>query len=149
MTKKTILLVEDNPNDVELTRMAFENNNISNNLIVAKDGQEAIDYLFNSGKYAGKNNNLPQLILLDLNLPKLNGLEVLKKVRNDDRTKHMPVIILTSSVEERDLLEAYEHNTNAYVKKPVDFNQFVEAVKTLGLFWIVLNETPSCGIAGK
>ena len=142
---KIILLVEDNPNDEELTIMAFEKNNISNTIVVAHDGVEALDYVFGTGVYAGRNvYEYPQVIILDLKLPKVNGLEILKKIRSDERTNCIPVVILTSSKEDEDVLRAYKFGTNAYVRKPVDFLQFTEAVKQLGLFWLLLNECPDC-----
>ncbi len=139
-----ILLIEDNPDDEELTRLAFEKNNITNPLIVMHDGAEALEYIFGSGAYAGRDVcDQPQVIILDLKLPRVNGLEVLRRIRGDDRTRLIPVVILTSSKEEEDLLSAYKLGTNAYVRKPVDFLQFTEAVKRLGLFWLLLNESPS------
>lgn len=136
---KVILLVEDNPNDVELTLMAFESNRLNNPISVARDGQEALDYLYGS---EGKTNNLPALVILDLNLPLVNGLEVLEEIRANPKTKYLPVIILTSSSEQQDILDAYELGTNAYVPKPVDFIHFTSAIKQLGLFWLVLNKCP-------
>jgi CheY-like chemotaxis protein len=142
---KTILLVEDNPNDEELTRLAFERNNITNPLVVAHDGVEALDYLFGTGRFQGRDlAEKPQVIILDLKLPKVDGLQVLERIRTDDRTAFIPVVILTSSKEEEDMLRAYQLGTNAYVRKPVDFIQFTEAVKQLGLFWLLLNEAPTC-----
>ena len=144
MDKKIILLVEDNPDDVELTMRALKKNNIQNEVVVARDGAEALDYLFGEGKYAGRNTTLlPQVILLDLKLPKLGGLEVLERLRADPRTKLLPVVILTSSKEEQDLLSGYSRGANSYIRKPVDFNQFTEAVRQLGLYWLLLNEVPS------
>lgn len=140
---KVILLVEDNPVDEELTIRAFERNNIKNPIVVARDGVEALDYLFGTGKYLNRDiNDRPQLVLLDLKLPKVDGLEVLKKIRENDVTKHTPVVILTSSKEQRDIIHAYDLGTNAYVQKPIDFNEFVSAVQQLGLFWLILNEYP-------
>ena len=135
---KTILLVEDNPSDVMLTQRAMEKNRISNELLVAQDGQEALDLLLGS---AGA-SDLPMLILLDLKLPKLDGLEVLRRIRTEERTKRIPVVILTSSKEQEDLAKSYDLGANSFVRKPVDFEQFVEAVKQLGLYWLVLNEAP-------
>ncbi len=142
---KTILLVEDNPNDEELTLLAFQRNNITNPVVVAHDGVEALDYIFARGQYESRNAaDVPQIIILDLKLPKVDGLEVLKAIRGDDRIRHVPVVVLTSSTEDRDIVEAYNLGTNAYVRKPVDFIQFTEAVKQLGLFWLLLNECPVC-----
>ena len=137
MNQGTILLVEDNPDDEKLTLRALKKNNIANPVKVARDGQEAIDYLFNSG--AG----LPAVVLLDLRLPKISGLEVLKRMRADPARKMVPVVILTSSKEESDLVHGYSLGANSYIRKPVDFTQFAEAVRTLGLYWMVLNELPS------
>jgi two-component system, response regulator len=141
MTK--ILLVEDNPDDVLLTQRAFRKSNIRNEIIVKRDGQEAIDFLFGPGGAAAQGAaDLPVLVLLDLKLPKVDGLEVLRLMRNDDRTKLVPVVILTSSKEQTDLLAGYQLGCNSYIRKPVDFNQFAEAVHQLGLYWLVLNEVP-------
>jgi len=142
-TSKAILLVEDNPDDVALTLRAFKKNNIMNKVVIAKDGTEALDYLFCTGEYADRDiEDTPQIILLDLKLPKVSGLEVLKKIRDDDRTKLLPVIILTSSKEQQDLLDGYSLGANSYIRKPVDFDQFIEAVRQLGLYWLVLNIGP-------
>jgi two-component system response regulator len=142
-TDETILLVEDNPDDVELTMRAFKKNNIANNVVVAHDGVEALDYLFGKGAYAGRDTmDMPRLILLDLKLPKLDGLQVLERLRNDERTKLTPVVILTSSKEEHDLVTGYQNGANSYVRKPVDFNQFVDAVRQIGLYWLLINEHP-------
>ncbi|MBI5805365.1 response regulator [candidate division TA06 bacterium] len=139
-----ILLVEDNPDDIELTMRAFKKSNILNEIIVKRDGQEALDYFFGKdGMAGGQPGLLPALILLDLNLPKIGGLEVLEKLRADDRTKLIPVVILTSSKEQTDMLSGYQLGCNSYIRKPVDFNQFAEAVKQLGLYWLVLNESPN------
>jgi len=141
--EKTILLVEDNPSDVELTKRALQKEHILNEIIVAEDGQEALDYLFGTGKYSGRDlSQMPTLILLDLKLPRVDGLEVLKQIRADERTRRLLVVILTSSREEQDLIKGYNLGVNSYICKPVDFNQFVEAVKYLGLYWLVINETP-------
>ena len=141
--KKTILLVEDNPDDEMLTLRAMKKNKILNEIVVARDGSEALDYIFGTGKYEGRDVAAsPQLILLDLNLPKIGGLEVLKRIREDSRTRLYPVVILTSSREERDLVESYKLGANSYIRKPVDFNQFIEAVQQLRLYWLVLNELP-------
>ncbi len=144
MEKGIILLVEDNPDDVDLTLRAFKKNNITNQVIVAKDGVEALDYLRGTGTYAERNvSELPVVVMLDLNLPKISGLEVLRNIRKDERTKLIPVVILTSSVEQKDIVEGYKLGANSYIRKPVDFEQFVEAVKLLGLYWTLWNETPS------
>jgi two-component system response regulator len=141
MLKKTILLVEDNPDDVALTLRAFEKNNIANRIVVATDGVEALDYLFGTGRHSGRDPaEMPALVLLDLKLPKIDGLEVLRRLRADKKTQLMPVVILTSSKEETDLVNGYALGANSYVRKPVDFNQFMEAVRHLGLYWLVLNE---------
>ncbi len=143
MSDKVILLVEDNPDDEALTLRALKKNNIMNEVVVARDGEEALDYLFGTGKYAGRDTSAqPQVILLDLQLPKINGIEVLKRLRADPRTALQPVVILTTSSEERDIISSYASGANSYIRKPVDFNQFIEAVKQLGLYWLVLNESP-------
>jgi len=143
MDDKIILLVEDNADDEKLTLRALKKNNIRNEVVVARDGAEALDYLFGTGAYAGRDLNvMPQVVLLDLKLPKLDGLEVLRRVRADDRTKLLPVVILTSSNEEQDRIKGYGLGANSYVRKPVDFNQFSEAARQLGLYWLVLNESP-------
>ena len=146
---KVILLVEDNPDDEALAHRALKKNNILNQVIVAHDGVEALDYLFATGSYAGRDRDfMPEIMLLDLKLPKLGGLEVLKRLRADTRTKTLPVIILTSSKEDQDIISAYDLGANSYVRKPVDFNQFAEAVRQLGLYWLVLNESaPKRGMA--
>jgi len=138
----TILLVEDNMNDEELTIRAFRKNNLTNDIVVARNGVEALDYLFKTGSYEGQDpDDLPQVVVLDLKLPKVSGLEVLKSIREHDKTRYLPVVILTSSLEEKDLVEGYRLGTNAYVRKPVNFNDFTEAVKHLGLFWLLLNRS--------
>ncbi|MCF6257298.1 MAG: response regulator [Gammaproteobacteria bacterium] len=143
MSDKVILLVEDNPDDEALTLRALKKNNILNEVVVAHDGEEALEYLFGTGKYEGRDTSIqPQVILLDLQLPKINGLEVLKRLRADKRTMLQPVVILTTSSEEMDVIASYENGANSYTRKPVDFNQFIEAVKQLGLYWLVLNEAP-------
>ena len=144
MTEKgIILLVEDNLDDVDLTLLAFKRNKITNPVIVAKDGVEALDYLRGTGTYAGRDaKELPVVVMLDLNLPKINGMEVLRNIRKDELTKLIPVVILTSSVEQKDVVEGYKLGANSYIRKPVDFEQFVEAVKLLGLYWTLWNETP-------
>jgi two-component system response regulator len=139
----TILLVEDNPDDEALTLRAFRMNNISNGVVVASDGAMALDYLFGTGEFDGRDvDDLPQVVLLDINLPKINGLEVLRRIRADERTATLPVVILTSSKEEQDLVEGYRCGANSYVRKPVDFEEFVRAARQLGLYWLLLNETP-------
>ncbi len=143
MEKKMIMLVEDNPDDELLTLRALKQNNILNEVVVAHDGAEALDYLFGTGKYAGRDlNRMPEVILLDLKLPKVDGLEVLRRVRENERTKLLPVVILTSSKEESDLINGYKHGANSYIHKPVNFSQFAEAVRQLKLYWLVLNEPP-------
>ena len=143
MEKKIILLVEDNPDDVDLTLRAFKKSNILNEVVIARDGAEALDYLFGTGTHAGRDLNImPTIIMLDLNLPKIDGLEVLRRLRADERTKFLPVVILTSSSEEQDMLNSYKLSANSYVRKPVDFTQFTEAVRQLGLYWLLLNECP-------
>jgi two-component system response regulator len=143
MADKIILLVEDNPDDEALTLRALSQHHIKNEVVVARDGVEALDYLFSAGRFAGRDTNLmPEVILLDLKLPKLGGLEVLQRLRADERTKLLPVVVLTSSNEERDIVESYRLGANSYVRKPVDFVQFADAVLQLGLYWLVLNESP-------
>jgi CheY-like chemotaxis protein len=139
-----ILLVEDNPNDEELTLYALRKNNITNHIQVVRDGAEALEYLFCTGSYAqGQINDPPKVILLDLKLPKVDGLEVLERIKADARTRTIPVVVLTSSQEERDIVESYQLGVNSYIVKPVDFEQFIEAVRQLGLYWMLLNKTPS------
>jgi two-component system response regulator len=143
MNDRVILLVEDNADDEALTIRALMKNNIKNEVVVARDGPEALDYLFGRRAYEGRDVSvLPQIVLLDLNLPKLDGLQVLRAIRGDDRTKRLPVVILTSSKQESDLVTGYDLGANSYVRKPVDFNAFAEAVRTLGLYWLILNESP-------
>lgn len=138
-----IFLVEDNADDEALTLRALKKNNISNQVIVARDGAEALDFLFAKGKFADRDMSIqPQVMLLDLNLPKIDGLNVLKRLRSDERTKLIPVVILTSSKEDRDIIEGYSLGANSYVRKPVDFNDFTEAIRQLGLYWLILNEIP-------
>jgi CheY-like chemotaxis protein len=138
---REILLVEDNPDDVELTRLAFEEAQVANTLTVVRDGAEALDYLFARGRYADRDpQDLPSLVLLDLNLPKLDGREVLQAIRNDERTRSLPVVVLTTSAEPFDVEASYTLGVNSYIQKPVDFNQFVWAVKQVGLYWLVLNQ---------
>ena len=141
MIDRVILLVEDNENDEVLTLRALKKSHISNRVVVVRDGAEALDYLFSRGAYASRAaTEVPQVILLDLKLPKIDGLEVLRAVRGDDRTKLLPVVVLTSSVEEQDVIRSYGLGANSYVRKPVDFNQFVDAVRQLGLYWLVINQ---------
>lgn len=143
MQHKMILLVEDNPDDEALTLRALKKNNIGNELVVVRDGAEALDFIFCKGAYAERNpRDMPQVILLDLKLPKIDGLEVLRRIRADENTKLLPVVILTSSKEEQDRLTGYSLGANSYVQKPVDFDQFIGAVRQLGLYWLVLNEAP-------
>ena len=143
MNEKIILLVEDNPDDVTLTLRALKKNNILNEVVVAKDGVEALDYLFGAGIYASRDTSvMPVVTLLDLKLPKIDGLEVLKRVRANDKTKLIPIVILTSSKEENDLINGYSLGANSYIRKPVDFEQFNIAIRELGLYWILLNESP-------
>jgi len=143
MKEKTILLVEDNPDDEELTIMALKQSKILNHVTVARDGVEALDYLFCTGKFEGRNmHDLPQLVLLDLKLPKMGGLDVLKKMREEPQTKFVPVVVMTSSSEEEDVIASYRFGANSYVRKPVEFHRFVDAVGQLGLYWLLINETP-------
>jgi two-component system, response regulator len=139
-----ILYIEDNPNDIELTLHAFNKNHLANNILVAHDGEEALELIF--GKDTSKNNDLvhfPRVVLLDLKLPKVDGLEVLKRLKSDERTKVIPVVVLTSSREERDIIETYRLGVNSYIVKPVNFDNFVEAMRTLGMYWLLLNQPPS------
>lgn len=141
--KRTILLVEDNPDDVELTLRALKQYNVKNQIAVVRDGAEALDYLFATGAYSDRDTTaMPAVVILDLKLPKVDGLEVLQRMRADDRTKLVPVVILTSSKEEQDMINGYKLGANSYVRKPVDFTQFIEAVRQLGLYWLVINEPP-------
>ena len=143
-SEKVILLVEDNPDDEALTLRALRRNNILNEVVVARDGVEALDYLFGIGSHAGRDTRIqPQVVLLDLKLPRLGGLEVLQRLRSDPRTKLQPVVILTTSNEDSDVLSGYELGVNSYIRKPVDFNQFIDAVRQLGLYWLMLNIPPS------
>jgi CheY-like chemotaxis protein len=141
MSEKVILLVEDNPDDADLTIRAFKKNHIFNKIVVARDGVEAIDYLMGSGSHSGRNSGeLPVVVLLDLKLPRMDGLEVLRAIRENEHTKLLPVVILTSSREERDLINSYKLGANSYIRKPVDFKEFIEAIKLLGLYWLIWNE---------
>lgn len=144
MTQKNVLLlVEDNPDDEELTLLAFEQSAIANEVVVAHDGVEALDYVFSTGMYADRNPSLmPALILLDLQLPRINGLEVLQRLRADNRTKLVPVVILTTSNEQQDLINSYSLGCNSYIRKPVDYDQFITAVQQLGMYWLLINEPP-------
>lgn len=140
--EKCILLVEDNHDDEVLTLRALRKNHIANEVVVAHDGAEALDYLHATGAFDGRNvSNTPQLVLLDLNLPKLGGLEVLRRIRADERTRFVPVVVLTSSKEEEDIVRSYTNGANAYVRKPVEFTRFIDAVRSLGMFWLLLNES--------
>jgi two-component system, response regulator len=143
MEEKIILLVEDNPDDVALTLRAFEKSRIKNRIVVAEDGVEALDYIFRRGKFENRElKELPALVLLDIKLPKIDGFEVLKAIRDNEFTKLLPVVILTSSKEEQDIIKGYKNGANSYIRKPVDFDKFFEAVQTLGLYWLILNEPP-------
>ena len=143
MDEKTILLVEDNPSDIKLTQRALLKSHIANKLIVIEDGLEAIDYLFSTGKYEGQNvTGLPTLVLLDIKLPKLDGHEVLQQIRSNPKTHRLPVVMLSSSNEEQDIAACYDLGANSYIRKPVDFEQFIRVVQQLGLYWLILNEKP-------
>lgn len=143
MKERSILLVEDNPDDEALAMRALRKNNILNEVVVARDGAEAVDYLFGTGSYAGRDMGImPSVILLDLKLPKIDGLEVLRRLRADERTKLIPVVILTSSREDEDLIKGYKYGANSYIRKPVNFAEFVEAIGKLGVYWLLLNEPP-------
>jgi two-component system response regulator len=145
MNNNPILLAEDNPDDQELALRAFAKSNLSNEIILVKDGVEALDYLFGSGKYAGGElPTLPAVALLDLKMPRKDGLEVLQEIRAHERTKYLPVVLLTSSKEEQDIVKSYRLGANSYVRKPVDFNEFLKAIQQLGLYWLILNEAPQC-----
>jgi two-component system response regulator len=140
---KSILLVEDNPDDEELTIRALDRNHIANRVVVARDGQEALDYMFAAGQWAGRDvEDIPSVILLDLHLPKIDGLEVLQRIRADPRTRLAPIVILTSSMEQQDLIQGYGLGANSYVRKPVEFDEFVQAVGQLGIYWLMVNEVP-------
>ncbi|HLA34547.1 MAG TPA: response regulator [Rhodocyclaceae bacterium] len=143
MNDKVILLIEDNPSDIGFTQRAFKKSAISNKIVVAEDGQEALDYLFSTGAHSRRDiAETPILILLDLKLPRIDGLEVLRRIRADSRTRRIPVVILTSSSEEEDIAAGYDLGTNSYIRKPVDFQRFAEVVKQLGMYWLVINEPP-------
>ncbi len=140
---KVILLADDNPDDVTMTVRALKKSNILNEVIVARDGFEALEYLFGTGKYSGRDTGIqPQVILLDLNMPRMGGIDVLRQIRADERTKLLPVVVLTTSTEEKDRIESYRLGTNSYVRKPVDFDQFSQAIHQLGLYWLLLNDAP-------
>lgn len=142
MDLPSILLVEDDPNDQELAQLALEENRVKNQLVIVEDGVEALDYIFAKGKYGDRDpHELPQVVLLDLKLPKLSGLDVLKRLRENERTKYLPVVIFTSSKEQQDIVESYRFGANAYVRKPIDFSQFSRAVSQLGIFWVLMNES--------
>jgi two-component system, response regulator len=142
MNQKSFLLVEDNPSDVELTQRALKKSHIANAMVVAEDGQEALDYLFGKGSYSQRDpRDVPALVLLDLNLPRLDGLEVLRRIRAEPLTCRLPVVILTTSKEDQDVAQSYDLGANSYIRKPVDFNQFAQAIEQLGLYWLVLNES--------
>ena len=146
MAKKVIVLVEDNPDDEMLTLRALRKNNIMNEVLVLRDGAEALDFFLRTGPYAGRDASVsPSVVLLDIKLPKIDGLEVLRRLRADKRTRLLPIVILTSSKEEQDMVDGYTLGANSYIRKPVDFNQFVESVRQLGLYWLVLNEPPPVG----
>ncbi len=141
---KTILLVEDNPDDELLIKRSLEKHNILNNIIIARDGVDALDYLLGGGIYQSRNvSEMPQVVLLDLKLPRMDGLEVLRRLRANERTKLLPIVILTSSDEEKGMVESYQLGANSYIRKPVDFTQFSDAVRQLGLYWLILNQIPS------
>jgi two-component system response regulator len=143
MSDKILLLVEDNKGDEELAIRALRKNNIRNEVVVARDGAEALDYLFGTGIHAGRNTaDLPTVVLLDIKLPKIDGLEVLRRIRSDERTRTLPVVVLTSSREDKDRLAAYANNANSFVRKPIEFAEFCEAIRLLGLYWLILNEPP-------
>ncbi len=143
MKNKIILLVEDNPSDIGLTQRALAKSHIANEMVVVEDGQQALDYLFGGGQFTSRDLTVqPALILLDLKLPRVSGLDVLRQIRADERTSRLPVVILTSSKEEQDIAQGYDLHTNSYIRKPVDFTQFVEAIQHMGLYWLVLNEPP-------
>jgi CheY-like chemotaxis protein len=145
---KRILLAEDSPHDVELTLAALDEHNLANEVVVARDGAEALDYLYQRGQFAGHGNGLPVVVLLDLKMPKVDGLEVLRQMRADPALKQVPVVMVTSSREEQDLVRSYQLGVNAYVVKPVDFQKFVNSIKQIGVFWAIINEPPPTAIKG-
>lgn len=149
MRGRTILLIDDNPDDVELTLRAFERCHVANQIVVMEDGEKALDYLHCAGPYAERAPDLPEVVLLDLNLPRIDGHEVLRRIRADERTRRLPVVILTSSQEARDLVLAYDRGANSFVRKPVAFEEFVESARQLGLYWLVLNQTPPSNPASE
>ena len=143
MNKRIIMIVEDNDDDLELAMRAFKFNHVLNEIVVARDGVEALDYLFGTGPHAGRDLCvMPEVVLLDLKMPRIGGLEVLRRVRADSRTRYLPVVVLTSSDEEKDMTDSYHYGVNSYIRKPVDFNQFTDAVRQLSLYWMVLNQCP-------
>lgn len=143
MEKHIIMVVEDNDDDLELTLRAFKRNHVLNEIVTARDGVEALDYLFGTGGHAGRDLSvMPDVVLLDLKMPKVGGLEVLRRIREDARTRYLPVVVLTSSDEEKDMIQSYEYGVNSYIRKPVDFEQFTDAVRQLSLYWMVLNQAP-------
>ncbi len=143
MNRRIILIVEDNEDDLDLALRAFKLNRVLNDIVVARDGVEALDYLFGTGAHAGRDLSvMPEVVLLDLKMPRLGGLEVLQRIRADERTQYLPVVVLTSSDEEKDLIDSYHYGVNSYIRKPVDFEQFTEAVRQLSLYWMVLNQCP-------
>ena len=143
MNKRIIMIVEDNEDDLELALRAFRLNHVLNEIVVARDGVEALDYLFGTGPHAGRNLCImPEVVLLDLKMPRLGGLEVLRRIKADERTRYLPVVVLTSSDEEKDMIDSYHYGVNSYIRKPVDFEQFTEAVRQLSLYWMVLNQCP-------
>ena len=140
---KVILMVEDNPDDEKLTLLALRKNNVANEIVVVRNGADALDYLFAAGRYAGRDRSqIPAVMLLDIHLPKIDGLEVLRRVREDEQLRRLPVVMLTSSKEEKDIVDSYNLGANSYVRKPVDFDEFSDAVRQLGLYWLILNENP-------
>lgn len=146
ISSRTLLLVEDDPDDEALTLRALKRHHIQNEIVVTRDGQEALDYLFGDGAFAGRDSSeLPQFVLLDIKLPKVDGIQVLQRIRADERTSLLPVVVLTSSDEQRDIVESYQFGANSYVRKPVEFNEFMEAVQQLGLYWMLVNTSPPSG----